>query len=241
MLFATLSILTIILKSDASNLHNNVTNCFARDLNCAVLYCDDGGKYGDPEILKGKNDEIHFVRASGFPNDSSTGKFIGDLASKNDSIRRKVLSEKQLSHLMEHKVKFTVNGIWFEHNAKDSLFPIVSIRNSTENELEVLYLDCSLADINLQFLDVFGFTSRVIFWLYVVEGFGLTILFVLFMSKEDLDAKDAGTDNDDIGFALLLSLGFSHLASILYFWSPFAAIYFNFFTNLILISMLLCM
>jgi hypothetical protein len=241
MLFAALLILTVVLKSDASNLNNNVTNCFARDLNCAVFFDDFGGKYGDPKISKGKNQEIHFVRASDFSNDSSTGKFIRELESKNDSIRRKVLSEQQLSHLMEHKLQLIVNGIWLEHNAKDSLFPIVSTRNSTGNKLGVLYLDCSLADINLQFLDLFDFTSMYIFWLYVVEGFGLAILFVLFMSKEDLDAKDAGTDNDDIGFALLLSLGFSHLASILYFWSPFAAIYFNFFTNVILISMLLCM
>jgi hypothetical protein len=114
---------------------------------------------------------------------------------------------------MMHKIQFLVNGIWLEHNAKDSLFPIVSTRNSTENELKVLYLDCSLADINLQFLDLFEFTSSFVFWFYVAEGIGLAILFVLFMSKEDLDAKDAGTDNDDIDwlcFAVswIFTLGF---------------------------------
>jgi hypothetical protein len=144
----------------------------------------------DPENLTGKFEEISFVPASDFSNDSSTGKFVRELDLKNDSIRRKILSAKQLSHLMEHKIDFIVNGVWLEHDIEASLFPIVSIRNSTGNELEVLYLDCSLADINLQFLDLFDFTSSFVFWCYVVEGFCFVILIGIFIKNGTEDPKD---------------------------------------------------
>jgi hypothetical protein len=185
MLFVSL-VLVIFLRSASSKFHS-VSDCDDRYSNCAVVYCNREANWTvaeekapekciDPEELTEKFEEISFVRASDFLNDSSTGKFIRELESKHDSIQRKVLAEQQLSHLMEHKLQLIVNGIWLEHNAKDSLFPIVSTRNSTENELEVFFLDCSLADINLQFLDLFDFTSSVVFWFYVAEGIGLIVL-----------------------------------------------------------------
>jgi hypothetical protein len=190
----------------------------------------------DPEELTGKFEEISFVRASDFPNDSSTGKFIRELESKNYSIRRKVLSEQQLSHLMEHKLQLIVNGIWLEHNAKDSLFPIVSTRNSSENELEVLYLDCSLADINLQFLDLFDFTSSFVFWCYAVEGFSLTILFGIFIKEGCPDE----IDDDVLGSIIFISLPLSHISWIFYFLPTFFAVYLNFSSNVIWISLIFC-
>jgi hypothetical protein len=138
---------------------------------------------------------------------------------------------------MEHKIQFIVNGIWLEHNAKDSLFPIVSTRNSTGNELEVLYLDCSLADINLQFLDLFDFTSRFVFWFYVAEGIGSIILFGIFIKK-------AGCPKDivDVLFLIfLISLALSHFSSIFYFLSTFFAVYLNFSIHVIWISLILCL
>jgi hypothetical protein len=196
---------------------------------------EESGEAGciDPENLNGKYEEISFIRASQFSNDSSTGKFIRELASKNESIKRKVLSEQQLSHLMMHKIEFLLNGVWLEHDVDESLFPIVSIRNSTGNELEVLFLDCSLADINLQFLDLFDFTSRFVFWLYVAEGIGLIVLFGIFIKEVD----------DDIyvlGLIFLTSLGLSLISWIFYFLPTFFAVHLNFSSNVIWISPFLC-
>jgi hypothetical protein len=208
-----------------------------------VLYCDveanwasegEGAGDGciDPEKLNKKYEEISFIRTGDFSNDSSTVEFVRELASKNDSIRRKVLSEQQLSHLMMHKMQFLVNGVWLEHDVDESLFPIVSIRNLTENELEVLYLDCSLADINLQFLDLFDFTSSFVLYLYITEGicliawlpFGVTVF-------------GCPTDFDDIvAIMFMISVGLSITSSILYLFSNFFAVYLNFFVNMILIS-----
>jgi hypothetical protein len=226
----------------------NISDCDDRYSNCAVVHCNQEANWTvteekgapekciDPEELTGKFEEISFVRASNFPDDSSTGKFIRELESKNDSIRRKVLSEQQLSHLMEHKIELIVNGVWLEHNAKDSLFPIVSTRNSTGNELEVLYLDCSLADINLQFLDLFDFTSSVVFWCYIAEGFSLTILFGIFIKKEGCP--------DEIVIVLvlifLISLLLSHISWIFYFWPTFFVVHLNFSSNVIWVSVFLC-
>jgi hypothetical protein len=52
---------------------------------------------------------------SQFSNDSATGKFVRELQSKNESIRRKALSGEQLSHLMMHKIELVANGIWVEN------------------------------------------------------------------------------------------------------------------------------
>jgi hypothetical protein len=226
----------------------SVSDCDDRYSNCAVVYCNQEANWTvteekgpekciDPEELTGKFENVHFFRASDFLNDSSTDKFIRELELKNDSVQRKVLSEQQLSHLMEHKLQLIVNGIWLEHNAKDSLFPVVSIRNSTGNELEVLYLDCSLADINLQFLDLFDFTSSFVFWFYVAEGIGLIILFGIVIKKE-------GYPKDIIGYDLILIfltlLGLSHIGWIFYFLPTFFVVYLNFYSNVIWISPFLC-
>jgi hypothetical protein len=247
MLFVSL-VLVIFLQSASSNFHS-VSDCDDRFSNCVAFYCNQEAnwtvaeekgpeKCNDPEKLTGKFEEIFFVRASDFPNDSSTGKFIRELESRNDSIRRKVLSEQHLSHLMEHKLQLIVNGVWLEHNAKDSLFPIVSTRNSTGNELEVLYLDCSLADINLQFLDLFDFTSSFVFWCYVVEGIGLIILIGMFI-KEQIGCPD---DIDDVLFLIFYtSLGLSHISWTFYFLPTFFAVYLNFSTHVIWTSLILCL
>jgi hypothetical protein len=192
----------------------------------------------DLENLAGKYGELSFVPATDFSNDSGTGKFVLELESNNDSIRRKVLSEQQLSHLMKHKIQFLVNGVWLEHDAKDALFPIVSIRNSTGNELEVLYVDCSLADINLQFLDLFDFTSTFVFWCYVVEGIGVVFVLVIFIVKKIGCPPDIG---DVVLFIIFpISLGLSHISSIFYFFPKLFAVNLNFFTNWIWILLVLC-
>jgi hypothetical protein len=209
-----------------------------------ALYCGDeeidwtgsGVDCIDPENLTGKFGEISFVRASDFSNYSSTGKFVRELESKNDSIRREVLSAEQLSHLMKHKIEFIVNGVWLKHDVAESLVPIVSIRNSTGNELEVLYLDCSLADINLQFLDLFDFTSSFVFWCYVVEGFSFVILIGIFVKKEIGCPETIG---EVLFTTFVISSGLSHISSILYFFSTFFAVYLNFFINLFWFSLLL--
>jgi hypothetical protein len=202
---------------------------------------EDGEDCIDPETLDRKYGEISFVRSSEFSNDSATGKFILELhEAKNDSIHRKVLSEQQLSHLMMHKIQFLVNGVWLEHDVDESLFPIVSIRNSTGNELEVLYLDCSLADINLQFLDLFDFTSSFVFWFYVVEG----ICFVIFLAILLVKKIGCPPDIEDvIAIMILFSLVFSLVGFdfIFYILPTFSAIHLNFFTNIILISIVFCM
>jgi hypothetical protein len=177
-----------------------------------------------------KYEEVTFIRASWFSNDSSTAKFIHELESRNDSIRREVLSAQQLSHLMKHKIEFIVNGVWLEHDAKESLFPFVSIRNSTGNETEVLYLDCSLADINLQFLDLFDFTSSFVFWCYVVEGICVVILMGIYMKKE----FGCPPDIEHVLFIIILFFGGLSLIGfdfIFYFLPTFSAVYLNFYTN----------
>jgi hypothetical protein len=211
-----------------------------------VLYCDaesetkfeegrDGVDCIDPEKLDGKYEEISFIRASQFSNNSLTGKFVHELASKNDPIRRKIVSARQLSHLMKHKIQFLVNGIWLEQAVDESLFPIVSIRNSTENELEVLYLDCSLADINLQFLDLFDFASIFVFWLIILEGSIFLVLLLIGIVK-----YGCPTDLDNmLTFKLLIFNGFRHIGSIFYFFSTFFAVYLSYFFNLILITIFL--
>jgi hypothetical protein len=177
--------------------------------------------------LTGNHEEISFIRASDFSNDSTTPK----------SIRQKVLSEQQLSHLMMHKIQFLVNGVWLEHDVNESLFPIVSIRNSTGNELEVLYLDCSLADINLQFLDLFDFTSSFVFWLYVVEGICVIILIGIFI----IEKIGCSTDIGDVLFTFfVISSGFSHISLILQFLPTFFRVYLNFFFNMFLTFLILC-
>ncbi len=211
-----------------------------------VFYCDveanwtrseEGEGAGDGcvdlENLNEKYEEISFIRADEFSTDSSTGNFVRELASKNESIKRKMVLAQQLSHLMMHKIEFLVNGVWLEHDVDESLFPIISIRNSTGNELEVLYLNCSLADINLQFLDFFDFTSSFVFWFYVLEGICVLILHACFIKKyigcpDDID--------DVLFFIFLIFFAFSHISLIFYFFSTFLGIYFNFFINMISIQ-----
>jgi hypothetical protein len=194
----------------------------------------------DPEELTGNYGEISFVPASDFSNDSATGKFVLELESKNDSIRRQVLSEQQLSHLMKHKIQFLVNGVWLEHDVDESLFPIVSIRNSTGNETEVLYLDCSLADINLQFLDLFDFTSSFVFWCYVVEGICVLIVIITFIKSERCppDIEDVVLFIIILFFGVFSLIGFDF---IFYFLPTFTAVYLNFYTNTVWTSIILCM
>jgi hypothetical protein len=214
-----------------------------------ALYCGDEINWTGPdetgaedctdlENLTGKFEEISFIRASDFFNDSSTGKFIRKLESKNDPIRRQIVTAQQLSHLMEHKLQLIVNGIWLEHDVAESLFPIVSIRNSTGNELEVLYFDCSLADINLQFLDLFEFTSTFVFWFHVTKGICFVILIGIFIKKE------IGFPNDIkktfiIIFVISLGLSLTGFDFIFYFLPTFFAIYLNFLINMVWISLLL--
>jgi hypothetical protein len=204
------------------------------------LYCDEeinwpglekaGEDCIDPEEeMTGKYEEISFVPASDFSNDSATGKFVLELESKNDSIRRQKVTAQQLSHLMEHKIQFLVNGIWLEHDVDESLFPIVSIRNSTGNELEALYLDCSLADINLQFLDLFDFTSSFVFWFYVAEGICFFILMIFGTVRRSLKIKD----DFDLHIIIISHLVISHISSIFSFYSETISIYFNFYINMI--------
>jgi hypothetical protein len=245
MLFATLLILIILFENSSS--FYGISHCFDRDSICAVLYCDEeinwpglekaGEDCIDPEEeMTGKYEEISFVPASDFSNDSATGKFVLELESKNDSIRRQKVTAQQLSHLMEHKIQFLVNGIWLEHDVDESLFPIVSIRNSTGNELEVLYLDCSLADINLQFLDLFDFTSSFVFWCYVAEGFCFVILIRIFIKNGTEDPKDIL----EILFRIfIISLGLSHISLIFHFLTTYFAVYLNIFFTLVWMSLLL--
>jgi hypothetical protein len=210
-----------------------------------VFYCDVEAYYWtgeeagciDPEKLNEKYEKISFIRADEFSSDSSTAKFVRELASKNESIRRKMVSTRQLSHLMKHKIEFLVNGVWLEHDVDESLFPIVSIRNSTENELEVLYLDCSLADINLQFLDLFDFTSNFVFWCYVVEGICVLILHAYFIKKEVGCPQRV---NEVLFTIFLISSAISHISLIFYFFSTFLGVYLNFFINMISIQTFLC-
>jgi hypothetical protein len=210
-----------------------------------VFYCNEEtnwtrseeGEAGciDPEKLSEKFEEISFIRASEFSTDSSTGKFVRELASKNDSIRRKIVTAQQLSHLMKHKIEFLVNGVWLEHDVTESLFPIVSIRNSTENELEVLYLDCSLADINLQFPDLFDFTSSFVFWCYFVEGIGIAVFLVFFIKAIECPTDKAGVP------AVIFWMCVGHISLLSYFFSTFLADYLNFFINTISILTFLYM
>jgi hypothetical protein len=194
---------------------------------------EESGEAGctDPEKLNGKYEEISFIRADEFSTDSSTSEFVRELTSRNDSIQRKIVSEQQLSHLMMQKIEFLVNGVWLEHDVDESLFPIVSIRNSTGNGLEVLYLDCSLADINLQFLDIFDFTSSfVFFWCYVVEGICVLILHAYAIKDKGGCPKDI----DEVLFVIFfISFAISHISLIFYFFSTFLGVYLNFFINLI--------
>jgi hypothetical protein len=236
---AVLLILVIFIRSSSSK-SLNISDCGDRESSCVVLYCDveayywtgeEAGCVG-PENLNEKYEEISFVRADEFSTESSTAKFVRELASKNESIRRKIVSTRQLSHLMMHNIEFLLNGVWLEHDVDESFFPIVSIRNSTGNELEVLYLDCSLADINLQFLGLFDFTSSFVFWCCVVEGICVLVLHA-FIIKKEIGCPD---DIDDVLFAIFfISFAFSHISLIFYFFSTFLGVYLNFFINLIFI------
>jgi hypothetical protein len=138
---------------------------------------------------------------------------------------------------MEHKIEFIVNGIWLEHDVEASLFPIVSIRNSTGNELEVLYLDCSLADINLQFLDLFDFTSSFVFWFHVADGICVIILAAILI----IEKIGCSTDIGDILFTFfVISFGLSHISLILQFLPTIFRVYLNFFFNMFLTFLILC-
>jgi hypothetical protein len=242
---AVLLILVIFFRNSSSKLQT-ISDCGDRDSSCVIFYCDQETKWPrseeeeegciDPEKLCEKFEEISFIRASQFSTDSSTGKFVRELASKNDSIRRKmVTAQQQLSHLMMHKIGFLVNGVWLEHDVDESLFPIVSIRNSTENELEVLYLDCSLADINLQFLDLFDFTSSFIFWCYFTEGIGIAVFLAFFIR-----AIECPTDKGGVP-AVIFWMSVGHISLISYFFTTFLSDYLNFFANTISILTFLYM
>jgi hypothetical protein len=209
-------------------------------------------EYIDQEKLEGKFDEISFVEPSDFSNDSTTVKFIRELESKNESIQSKRLSEKQLSHLMMHKIQFVVNGIWMEHDVRKLLFPIVSITNSTKNEsnLEVLYLDCSLADINLQFLDLFDFTTNFVFCCYILEGICFLGLLVAFIKSQISSSMDIIIINNipyyflDVPELIFwITLGLSHITLIFYqlSFSTYFVVCLHLAINMAWISMFLCL
>jgi hypothetical protein len=243
MRFAVLLVLVIFFRNSSSKLQT-ISDCGDRDSSCVIFYCDQETKWPrsggvkqciDPANLNEKYEEIYFIRASEFSNDSSTGKFVRELASKNESIKRKIVTAQQLNHLMMHKIEFLLNGVWLEHDVDESLFPIVSIRNSTENELEVLYLDCSLADINLQFLDLLDFTSSFVFWCYFAEGIGIAVFLVFFIK-----AIECPTDNGGVP-AVIFWMCVGHISLLSYFFSTFLADYLNFFVNTISILTFLYM
>jgi hypothetical protein len=236
------SLVFVIFFRSASSEFQNISVCIDRDSKCAAFYCGDEKNWSEPDeknqdcIDPEKFKEISFIRASDFSNVSVTGKFIRELWWKNYSVRRQVVTAQQLNHLMEHKIQFIVNGVWLEHDVAESLFPIVSIRNSTGNELEVLYLDCSLADINLQFLDLFDFTSSFVFWCYVAEGFCFVILIRIFIKNGTEDPKDIL----EILFRIfIISLGLSHISLIFHFLTTYFAVYLNIFFTLVWMSLLL--
>jgi hypothetical protein len=145
---------------------------------CAVLYCDLNSIFVSGECPQKENqttryDTISFLQTQELSNDSTTFKFVKELQrSSTDSIRTKVITENDLTYLMLHKIQQIANGFQFGYDIQNSLLPIVALTNSTGTvQMEVLYLDYSLANANLRFLALVNWMNFSFFCLNLIDLF----------------------------------------------------------------------
>jgi hypothetical protein len=227
----------------AKLLSASASDCADRDSACVVLSCIDGSLENTEctEFLESShidNETISFIHVSDLPNDSMTYKFIKKLNFMNENeTRNKSVTWDQLSYLMMHKIQYTVNGVWYEYDVKNALLPIASLQNSTdENEVEVFYYDCSLIDINMKFVDLVDtMTSHLYISWNCVEVISFFIYEYVVLTNEGL----ASSRHPVMSFLFFILMTFSHMSLTFYsIWSSFKVIYFNYFTSMLFVPVL---
>jgi hypothetical protein len=188
---------------------------------CAVLYCDLNSIFVSGECHQNENeipgyDTISFLQAQELSNDSTTFKFVEELRSRNDLIRTKLITETDLSYLMLHKIQQIANGFQFGYDIQNSLLPLVAFTNSTGTvQMEVLYLDYSLADANLRFLALVNWMNFSFFCLNLIGTIGFFIWTLKYVSGEG----SRWSEYDTVSLVVLLFNLCSNFVSMLLFVS----------------------